>query len=71
MDALLDALGSPAAVGLGVTALVLLGTTIYLAKGNAGGTAGGRRRSSNVNGEKAERPPLDVAVSCKRPPHNL
>ena len=43
VDALLDAVGSPAAaVGLGVTAMVLLGMKIYLAKGNAGGAACGQ-----------------------------
>ena len=67
MDAVLEALGSPTAVvGLGATALVLLATTWYLAKSKSNGGANGRRRGS-VDGDQAERPELDLAVSLPLP----
>ena len=70
MDAVLEALGSPTAVvGLGATALVLLATTWYLAKSksNGGPNGGSGRRRGSVDGDQAERPELDLAVSLPLP----
>lgn len=76
-SAFVDALGSPTAVAaLGVTTLVLLGTTVYLSGGSSGdggdGAAGRRKaRAADDDAEEAdatdERPALDRTVSVFEP----